>query len=862
MPLGAPNIVSPVTQCSERVRVQGQFTNSRVRIFVEGDPTPIGDQVVPWSDVHVDVDRTRLVVGRKLVATQEIGGELSPPSPKGQVIRAAQNGLVLFATPPHVCGRSVLLLDCSPGAEIGVWQGTTLLGSEKAVGELCRVDFTPGLSIVSGGTLKASQRICTSPTPVDTISAVPVMPPTVPFRKLAPPVIDRPIKECERLITARQIVPGAVLRIFRGGGVIFERPCPIDVQSVFVGSGFNPGEEIAAEQEMPNCEIRSERDSLGVLPLEGLEKPRVDGPLCAGPSEVTISRLKPGATVRVFADGTEIGRWEASDTSLPLDLDVPGTAVLTAQQELCGKVSPLSRGYSVARDRSGRWFVVEDSVGNNLKAEAFGIHAALVRTGQIVLFSGDQFNKAQNESRPQDIDHTQLFDCEALTLQNIDSPQSDVFCAGHAFLADGRLVVAGGTEKFPESGGPHHQHYPGLPTTWLFDPTPPSGQAHWTQVQDMAGGRWYPTLVTLRDGRVLALSGHPANSDTRHNNSTLEVLDPGAGPSWLSFGDSAEILSSDPHDSPFLYPRLYILPGGDVFSATPLPPTVLTGQSARWSPGSGTTWNGVTSAPPGYDEWSTTSVMLPLLPEDDYHVRIVVTGGEKAYVIDFGTPAAPTLNQTWNELGPRSSASGGRVRNNGNAVILPTAEVFFCGGVEGELDNTSVFDPEMLVRTSPNQWKWDAVPFARSTVVRNYHSTALLMPDGRVWTAGSSINHFSGGPAVRRLEVEIYEPWYTCAARPVIRAWPGSAHAGQRIIVRVKSPQPIERLAILRAGSVTHAFNTDQRYVGLSNVKPLENDEYSGEIPSSDIAIPGYYLLYACTGGNIPSKGVFIQVLP
>jgi len=185
------------------------------------------------------------------------------------------------------------------------------------------------------------------------------------------------------------------------------------------------------------------------------------------------------------------------------------------------------------------------------------------------------------------------------------------------------------------------------------------------------------------------------------------------------------------------------------------------------------------------------------------------------------------------------------------------------GGLEDpNNDKTKVLDPELLRRTGPGAWKWSSANLAAANVVRNYHSTALLMPDGRVWTAGGNVRAQSGGTTVRHLEVEIYEPWYCCAERPVIQSWPLSAYAGHRMLVKVWSKDPITRLALLRAGSSTHAFNPDQRFVGLSNAVHESSDLFIGQVPSSDIAVPGYYLLFACTDKNVPSVGVFVQILP
>jgi len=500
---------------------------------------------------------------------------------------------------------------------------------------------------------------------------------------------------------------------------------------------------------------------------------------------------------------------------------------------------------------------VEDASGDNLKADAFAVHVGLAHSGKIVLFSGDQYNQSQNEAHPQDIDHAQLFDCQTLTIQKIDAPKTDVFCSGHAFLPDGRLVVAGGTERFPlpdSNPDPHHDHSPGLRNTWLFEPSTPPGGTFWSEAAPMQGGRWYPTLLTLRDGRVLALSGHPEEASGLHNNTTMEVFDPATG--WTNLGVSSEIISAE---SAYLYPRLHVLPGGDVFSSSPM----LSGQSGRWSPGSGTTWRDVSPVPRTYDGYARTAVLLPLLPDDEYRAMVAVAGDADSHIIDFGTAAEPNPAPSWKSLGRRSAIAAGRVRVECTAVILPTADVLIVGGVERHEDeNSKVLDPELLRRAGPGAWQWSAGKLAAATVIRSYHSTAVLMPDGRVWTAGGNVHALGGGPSTRHLEVEIYEPWYCCIERPVIQGWPTAAHAGQRVLIKVWSKNPITRLALVRAASATHGFVPDQRYVGLSHVALESDDLYVGQVPGSDIAVPGYYLLFACTDKNVPSVGVFMQILP
>lgn len=884
MPLGAPSIVGPVSTCSDRVQVRGQFSGSTVRIFIRGNAIPIAETIVGFSDVAISIDRSRLSPGQRLIATQQLGGERSLQSAAQPVdVEAAVNGQVIFGLPLHVCGRSVQLFECSPGATLTLLQGANLLGETTALGELAQMTFRPGQKISAGVQLRVRQKICSNPTLVDTLSGFPIQPPIGSNRVLPKPIFERPVKACHRLVTIRKIIPGAIVRLFRGGQAIFVQAWPTDVLRVVVDA-LEEGESLAVDQIMPVCDFReSEQDRLKADPVKPVGRPRVDGPLCAGLGQVIVSRLEPGATVRIFADDQEIGRWEAWDRTCPFDLKTPiPPAVITAQQELCGVKSKRSRPYTAASGRSGRWFVVEDANGDDLKATAFAIHAALLRNGRIVLFSGSQHDFLQGRPRanPPAIDHTQVFDCGTLQVGNMLSPHFDTFCSGHALLPDGRLLVAGGTEfyQISEKREVHIDHFPGLSSAAIFDPMATFGNP-WQNAGDMpGGGRWYPTLVTLASGEVLVLSGHPEKADeTRHNNNTMLLHRPTASTPWQKIGDSLQIPSAF---SGYLYPRLHVLPSGDVFSSTP----VLSGRSARWTPGSGTNWRDVDPAPKGYGAYDFTSVLLPLLPEDDYRAQVAVFGAGEAppdppadppaptprgdpqgHIIDFGTLAQPNSSPRWNKIGPRVPTAKNRRRLNLNAVILPTADVFVCGGVvsrgllNGKEDNGPVFDPEMLVRRATGVWDWSKVRLAKSSIPRNYHSTALLMPDGRVWTAGSNIGGRPGGVGSRRLEIEIYEPWYMCRERPIIRGSFTEVEPGGRLHVRVKSKRKITRLAIVRCGSSTHAFNGDQRYVGLADVTH-NGGLCEGSLLRNGTAVPGYYLLFAITDEGVPSVGKFIRV--
>ncbi len=869
MPPSPPAILGPVSECSRAVRVVGQFSGARVRVYVDADPVPVGDQQVDWADALVAVDRSRLAPGQRLRATQEVSGQEGGRSPAGQPVEPAINGPVVLPYPLYICAQSLYVRGCSPGSRLEVWQSGSLLGRADAVGDDAWITFDPGERVSPGSGLEVRQRVCTSPTVESTSSVVPVPAPTQNERRMHPPALVEPLEECVALVSVTGVAPGAVLRMRRDGGTVFDESVPHDAVNVRVGA-LRTGELFEVEQAMPLCELQpADPARAEVVALTALPRPRIDGPICAGPHQVNIARLKPGATVILLADNTEIGRWEAGAASMPVDLDVPVPAALTARQELCGILSPTSRPYYAASARSGRWFRVEDDKGDDLLARSFAIHVALAHTGQVVIFSGDQHSAAQHRANPQDIDHCELLDTATLTLRKIDAPSTDVFCSGHAFLPDGRLLVGGGTEGWripqPVEGEParHHiEHFPGLPTAWIFDPYPDDAGRHWSRTDQMRAGRWYPSLLTLPNGAVLALSGHPHEADARHNNNSMETY---AGGRWTHLGDSAEI---DSGESRYLYPRILGGPRGDVFSATPVLPADerLPRTSATWTPGTGVTWQRNSGPPAGawgrYDDFYTPATLLPLLEEEDFRFRVLRAGDAGAtsgWVIDLGTPGTPAASPTWTQLGSRSPEANGRLRENSNIVLLASGEVLVCGGVQDAgQDTTAVHQPELLVRGAAG-WGWDPSAFAAATVPRNYHSTALLLPDGRVFTGGGSINANQGGADVRRLEVELYEPWYVCRPRPRIVGAPLTVRSGQRLVVDVRGPGPIDRLALVRCGSTTHGFNSDQRYLGLV-ADEIAPGRHLARVPAPAVAVPGYYLLFALTEAGVPSAAVFLRV--
>jgi hypothetical protein len=131
------------------------------------------------------------------------------------------------------------------------------------------------------------------------------------------------------------------------------------------------------------------------------------------------------------------------------------------------------------------------------------------------------------------------------TILAADGRPFDFFCGGDSFLPDGRLLSAGGTVAY--------NPYRGRADATVFDPA----SQQWSFVAKMTHGRWYPTLITLGDGRVLAATGLTEDLGSAHNE-TLEIYSAGT--------DSWELHHFAPGFAGLpLYAHLFQLADGRVF---------------------------------------------------------------------------------------------------------------------------------------------------------------------------------------------------------------------------------------------------------------------------------------------------------
>lgn len=403
------------------------------------------------------------------------------------------------------------------------------------------------------------------------------------------------------------------------------------------------------------------------------------------------------------------------------------------------------------------------------------------------------------------VGNPQVWDPATGIFTAVPSP-SLLFCAGHDFLPDGRLFVAGG----------HITDLHGLPNANVFDP----GTATWQALPPMAAGRWYPTSTTLPNGEVLTLAGtDSAGADVP----IPEVWD---GASWRRLTGASRSL-------PY-YPRTFVAPDGRVFYAGEGQQSLyldVTG-SGQWSSGP-------------LRQFGTRDYGSAVMYEPG---KILYVGGgdpptNTAEIIDLNQP-----NPSWRFTGSMHLA-----RRQMNATLLPTGDVFVTGGTTGSGFNNPTGAVLMTEIWSPTTGTWASV--ANNSVIRIYHGTTLLLPDGRLLHTGSG----DAGGAVDELNFELYSPPYLFKGpRPsIVGAVPGVVGYGDTVAVQTPDAAAITKVTLIRFGSVTHAFNMSQRLVPLT-FSPVANGLSVVFPPNGTVAPPGPYMLFLVNATGVPSVGQIV----
>lgn len=386
-----------------------------------------------------------------------------------------------------------------------------------------------------------------------------------------------------------------------------------------------------------------------------------------------------------------------------------------------------------------------------------------------------------------------------------------IFCAGHAFLPDGRLLVAGG----------HISDGQGLPDTHIFN----ASDQTWQKTASMRKGRWYPTATTLPSGQVVVIGG------TDQNFAHVGVPELWTGTSWRALTGANRRLQ--------WYPRTFVAPDGRIFYAGEE-------KTSRWlNTSSAGAWTIGPSHISGNRDYGSAVMYLP--------GKILYVGGGRtlatAEKIDLSsaTPAwQPAGTMAW-------------PRRHLNATVLPTGEVLVTGGTRGTSFNEITLAVRVAEIWNPVTGAWRQV--AANAISRGYHSTSVLLPDARVLHAGSGdALQPDGTPAPDQPNAEYYSPPYLFrGTRPTISSGPTQVSYGQSFTIGTPTAAAIAKVSFVALGSATHAFDSNQRFMWLDF--SVGSGGVTVRAPGNrNLAPPGYYMLFLLNGNDVPSKARIIRL--
>jgi Domain of unknown function (DUF1929)/FG-GAP-like repeat len=473
----------------------------------------------------------------------------------------------------------------------------------------------------------------------------------------------------------------------------------------------------------------------------------------------------------------------------------------------------------------GVWRLLENDSG------VLAIHAALLHTGSVMFFAGSSNDFGRFGAHDY---RTAVWHYPSPAMSRPDTPV-DLFCCGHAFLPDGRLLAAGGTEQYDPFHG-LHQAVIFDPTAGPADPASPTGKAGaWTAAPAMAGGRWYPTLVTLDDGRVLSVAGLDQHSTL---NVVPEIYSDGAG--WTA-------LPVSPHWP--MYAHLFLLADGRLFYSGGQYGDNNGVKPAVWDLGTNAAID-VAGLPDAGTRNQSASVLLP--PAQDQRVMIIGGGPYGMHNLTPATDSTAIADLTAAAPVYTPSAPLHMGRMHLCATLLPNRTVLVSGGAMlDEHAADAAFEAEIY---HPGHDHWHMA--ATSRVPRLYHSVALLMPDGKVVTAGSNPQR-----GVEELRIEVFWPPYLFAGpRPTCQPAQTRVHYGATLAADAPDAADLASACLMRPGATTHSLDSEQRLVDVP-FQVTAPGAISLQLPAdATIAPPGWYLLFVVNAAGLPSGGAWLQL--
>ncbi|MBB5117423.1 galactose oxidase-like domain-containing protein [Streptomyces eurocidicus] len=473
------------------------------------------------------------------------------------------------------------------------------------------------------------------------------------------------------------------------------------------------------------------------------------------------------------------------------------------------------------------------------------MHSVVLHNGKVLLVAGSgndpELFKAGTFT-------SAVYDPRTGGMKTIPTPV-DMFCAGHVQLSDGRVLIMSGNKAYPAADGSHG--YEGFKDSYLFDPSSET----YTRTNDLNDGHWYPSATLLGNGDVITFGGLREDST---GSVTAERFSQ-EQQKWLPAGQVNQTWSYWG-----LYPSMILMQDGRLFYSG-------SHVFGNGTPGTGASVydydrNTVTDAPGLQDKDhrdQSASVLLP--PAQDQ--RVLTMGGGNVNtnpegnrltdVIDLKKPApryapGPLIPQGTVDQGqgpkPETGAQG---KMYVSAVLMPDGKVLETGG--GLHDRADpVFEASMFNPAGDTFQPG----LATDPIPRTYHSSAFLLPDGRVMAVGDNPGNGSFDD-----HVSIYTPPYLYkGARPQITSV-ASDKWQYASTQRVTVDRPVVKAELIRPAAVTHSSDPNQRFVDLPMTVGADGTTIDLNVTSNpNLAPPGWYMLYAVDAAGVPSVATWVHL--
>jgi hypothetical protein len=418
-----------------------------------------------------------------------------------------------------------------------------------------------------------------------------------------------------------------------------------------------------------------------------------------------------------------------------------------------------------------------------------------------------------------------VWDPTANTSVRKDVSGYNIFCAGYTQLANGNVLVAGGNKNSALDGIVQTHIFNWQTETWSSGP-------------DMAAARWYPAVQALGNDEAVIVGGGPTIPEVYQTDGKLRRLTNASG-----YSDR-------------LYAFLTTRPDGKVEFMGP-PPQMNT---------INTSGTGAITATKARDSIERTYGGFATYDKG----KVLVAGGgdiTEGGQTDVPTKTAVVVDVNGSTTTVSSTASMSVGRRQHNLTILADGSVLATGGMSrATAANVDLDDPVFAAeRWDPATGTWTVL--AGASRVRQYHSSATLLPDGRVLTGGGGVCASCVSAGYLEKNVEYFEPPYLYkqdgsgqkATRPVISSVPSTATYGQDFDISSTQAGSIAKVGLVRLGAATHSQDQGQRYVPLSF--NASSSTITATAPAnSNLAPAGYYMLFITDNAGVPSVAKMIKI--